>query len=404
MPSLRFLQFSDLHLDGSLSGSRLGLPPAKRDDVRRGVEAALDRAVRLAVDREVDVVFCPGDLWDDESVSLAAATRLYDAFASLAPVPVLVAPGNHDPWHALSYHHRAFFARKVGRPHPANVHVFTPGGVCHMPVPGLGDVAFHGVSFEGNVPRTYRVLAGAAPVRADALSVLLLHGSRDDVVPPGDAMRPVTAPFTAAELLATGFDYVALGHYHSHSTITDSAGRVRAAYAGCVAARGLDETGPHGALVGEIDRGGVVPGTLELVSVEPRRVVRLRVEVDSSVTHAAALQARVGAAMAGAGAGRDDIVYVELTGRTHPDAPQPTVDPAWADSAAFHIELDHRRLEPDYDMDALPSERLEGAFARRMTDLIRSETDEAARDRLRHALYLGLDALHDREVRPRRAY
>ena len=62
MPSLRFLQFSDLHLDGSLTGSRLGLPPAKRALVRRGVEAALDRAIALAVEREVDVVFCPGDL------------------------------------------------------------------------------------------------------------------------------------------------------------------------------------------------------------------------------------------------------------------------------------------------------------------------------------------------------
>lgn len=404
MPSLRFLQFSDLHLDGSLTGSRLGLPPAKRAQVRRGVEAALDRAIALAVEREVDVVFCPGDLWDDESVSLEAATRLYDAFASLAPVPVLVAPGNHDPWHALSYHHSAFFARKVGRPHPTNVHVFVPGGVCHMQVPGLGDVAFHGVSFAGNVPRTHRVLAGAAPVRRDVLSVLLLHGSRDDVVPPGDAMRPVTAPFTAQELLAAGFDYVALGHYHSHSTITDPAGRVRAAYAGCVAARGLDETGPHGVLVGEIDRGGVLPGTLELVSVEPRRVVKLKVAVDSTVTHATALQARVEEAMRTAGAGGGDIVYVELTGRTHPDVPQPVVDHEWAESAAFHMELDHRRLEPDYDVESLPAGRLEGAFAARMMELMAAETDEARRDRLRHALYLGLDALHDREVRPRRAY
>ena len=406
MASLRFLQISDLHLDSAFSGARLNLPTAKRDQLRRDAQTALTTAMAVAVEREVEVILCPGDMWDDESVSLEAASHLYDAFASVAPVPVLIAPGNHDPGHSLSYHNPDYYQSRVRSPHPANVYVFSGTGLQHFRHPSLEDVDFFGLAFSGNVPRTHRVLADirATPTTADHLCVFLMHGSRDDVVPPaGDGARPVTAPFSAAELLATNFDYTALGHYHGHSVITDpKSGLVRGAYAGCTAARGLDESAPHGVLTGEIDVGGVVPSSLELIDVEPRRVVQVTVEISPSVTNAAALQTRVESALSHAGCRPQDVAYVKFMGFLHPDLAQlPRPSPEWADRVAFHLAFDDSSLEPDHDPDALSPDRLDGAFALKMKELMAEEQDPAQRARLRQALFIGLDALNNREIRPR---
>jgi hypothetical protein len=409
MASLRFLQFSDLHLDSAFSGARLNLPPAKRDQLRRDAQTALTKAMAVAVEREVDVILCPGDLWDDESVSLEAASHLYDEFARVAPVPVLITPGNHDPGHSLSYHDRDYYQSRVGRPHPPNVHVFPAGGLQHFQHPSLEDVDFFGLAFSGNVPRTQRALADirSNPTTPDHLCVFLMHGSRDDVVPPaGDGARPITAPFSAAELLATNFDYTAVGHYHRYSVITDpETGLVRSAYAGCTAARGLDETGLHGVLIGEIDHGGVIASSLELIEVEPRRFLRVSVEISAEVTNAAALQMRVESALNQAGCRAEDVAFVKLMGYLHPDLTQiPMPSPEWMERIAFHVAFDDSALEPEHDPDALSPDRLDGAFALKMKELMAQETDPVKCARLRKALFIGLDALNNRPIRPRDAH
>jgi DNA repair exonuclease SbcCD nuclease subunit len=403
---LRFLQFSDCHLDSALAGSRLGFPPEKRARLNKDIEAALTRMVEIAREEQVEVVLCPGDLWDDESVAFTSATFLYDTFALLAPVPVIVAPGNHDPYHAFSYHHPGYYKGKTGRPHPRNVVVFSSPRLERRTVAALPDVDFYGCCFEANVPRTDRLLAGVRQARPDMINVLVLHGSRDDQMVRGGE-RPMTAPFSREELLAAGFDYAALGHYHRHSVIEDDAGRIRGAYSGVPVPRGLDETGEHGVLVGEIAEGGLVPGSLKRISVSPRRVLRVEVVMDPSVQNAAAAQQRISQAVAAAGGTPSDILYITLTGRTHPEVTGFDFDPAWLDGLGFHAVVDQSQVEPDYDLDGLlsdeaASKRIEGQFAARMKRLLDEAASDPALVRLvRQALHLGLDALHGRQLRPR---
>ena len=406
MPSLRFLQISDLHIESSLAASRLGLPPAKQAELNREIGRGLDRAVEIAIRLEVEVVLVPGDVWDDESVSLQAATRFYEALGSLAPVPVIIAPGNHDPFHPFSYHHPQYYERKCGRPHPPNIHVFQSPAITCLRVPTLPDVDFYGCCFEGNVPRRNRILQGLRPERDGALNVLLLHGSQDDTVPGNRGGGDMTAPFSREELLAAGFDYAALGHYHRFSAITDDKDRVRGAYGGIPVARGLDEAGDHGVVVGDIDKGGVSADSFERVSIDPRRILRLEVEIDPTVLNAAAAQQRISAALAAAGVTPQDIAVVELRGRTHPDVDGFDFDPEWLEKPCFHLSVDQSALEPDHNLagllaDPAAARRVDGAFARRMMALVDAEKDPQRRAILRAALRHGLDALQGREVRQR---
>lgn len=405
MALLRFLQFSDLHLDGSLLRSKLALSPEKRAQLNRDVQHALVRIVDVARSENVDVVLCPGDLWDDESISFESATFLYETLGSLAPMPVLIAPGNHDPFNAFSYHHPTYYKNKVGKPHPRNITVFGSARLERRTFAHLPDVEFYGCCFEENKPRSERMLRDFRPEAPHMVNVLLLHGSQDDAVRGSE--KAMAAPFSPAELLSSGFDYAALGHYHRFSQISGADGNIRGCYSGVPVARGLDESGEHCVLVGEIDKDGVRPDSLKKIVVDSRRIVRVRVDIDSAVTNTAAACERIARQIASADVTRNDIVYASLQGRTHPEVTGFDFAPGWGDDLCFHVAIDQSALEPDYDLDRLlrdatAGKRVEGKFAERMKQLLAEAAGDTEREQLlRDALCYGLDALHGREVKPR---
>jgi DNA repair protein SbcD/Mre11 len=410
MLALRFLQISDLHADSSFSGSKLNFSPSKKARLRRDIEAALTRAMETAQAEQVDVVLCPGDLWDDESVTFQSATFIYDAFASIAPIPVVITPGNHDPFNAFSYHNPRYYQAKVSRVHPRNVTVFSCVGIERRTLPDLPDVDFYGNCFEQNRPRNERVLAGLRPQRRDALNVLLLHGSLDRGPDSSPDEKLITAPFSTGELIACGFDYAALGHYHKFEAIHDDSGTIRGAYGGIPVARGLDELSDHYILLGTIEKGGVRPETLRKICVDPRRIRTIDVEIDSTVLNAPAAHARVARALDAEKVSETDIVHVILRGRIHPNVDRFEFDPDWMDAQCFHLSIDQSGLEPEYHIESLLSDeaesrRIEGAFVRRMKQLLdQSEGNPERVQLVRTALCCGLDALRRGEVGLRNVY
>jgi DNA repair exonuclease SbcCD nuclease subunit len=405
--TLRFMQISDLHLDSSLSGGRLGLPPEKRQRVNHDMARALIRAVEMARDAEVDVILMPGDAWDDESVNLQTAAQFFEVLGRAAPIPVIITPGNHDPYYVFSYYNPAFYLDQVGRPLPDNVHVFRTPEISRMALPELPGVYFYGCCFTENRPRSSRILAGTRAGAEDGLHVLLLHGSQDDGVAPNPEAF-ATAPFAAAELLDCGFDYTALGHYHRYSDIRGPAGNIRAAYGGIPVARGLDEMGDHFVLFGEIEKGGIRPDGLVQEYVDVRHIKRLTVQVDRTVMTPLEQETRITAALREAGTTADDIIYVMLQGYTHPDVGTFTIDPDWCNRQCFHLVVDQSQLSPDYgelDEESASDKHVEGRFNQRMLQLLADAGDDARRERLvRMARTIGRDALRGREVKPRNVY
>jgi len=406
--TLRFMQISDLHLDSSLAGGRLGYPPDKRERLNHDMARALVRAVGMAREAEVDVILIPGDAWDDESVNLQTAVQFFEVLAKAAPIPVIITPGNHDPYYVFSYYNPAFYQDKTGYAHPPNVTIITSPEITRVQVPQLSGVYFYGCCFTENRPRRDRILRSVKAGTEDGLHVLLLHGSQDDGVAPNpDALA--TAPFTAAELLECGFDYAALGHYHRYSDIRDSSsGNIRAAYGGIPVARGLDEMGDHFVLFGEIERGGVRPDGLIQEYVDVRHIKRLPVKIDRTVMTTLELESRISAALREAGATADDIVYVVLEGYTHPEISSFAIDRDWCNRQCFHLVIDQSRLSPDYgdlDAESASDKHVEGRFNQRMLELLSAAGDDPRKHRLiQMARTIGLDALHGREVKPRNVY
>jgi len=394
--AFRFLQFSDVHLDSRLTGSRLTWPREKRDARRREITDLIPKVCEIVRSAEVEAVFIPGDLWDDEAISAETLHRVIEAFARLDPIPIYIAPGNHDFYSSTSFHNDDVLRARGMRPWPKNVVIFRSGDFQTVSHPMRPDVTITGRAFLQNVPLTERLLRDPIPRPPASVSILLLHGSwteyreRDRF----EEGKLSTAPFSREELLAQGFSYAALGHYHHYAEIVDDTGRVRAAYSGCLAGRYLSESGEHYVLLGEITDRSVA---LEKIRVDPRTIYDVEVDV-TGARDELTVRERIARKLKESGATELDIVFLRLKGRI------PRGLRAASLAQEFQREYFHLAIvdstRPDYDLDHSDPRTTQGRFIQEMRRLIEEERDERTRALLERALYYGLDALIHGKVEP----
>jgi exonuclease SbcD len=280
---------ADVHLETAFTELRGG---ARR---RAALADAFVRVVDLALERQADALTIGGDLYEAERAGPQTARFVFAQLARFGG-PVFVAPGNHDPYSA-----RALYARDD---RPANLRVFAEPAWSAYP---LGDaVTVYGFGHAPAEPG--RPFAGARFERPGA-RIALVHGSDEDRCPPG---KRATAPFTLAEIVASGATCALSGHYHGGSVQCDDAGEPRLAYPGSPEPIKFGERGSHGALV--------VTVSGERVTMEPVELARTRL-IDQDVMLAdAASEHAVLAALETALTpfGRDDYLRVRLRGTVAP--------------------------------------------------------------------------------------
>src|SRR5690242_13750426 len=108
---MKLLHLADIHLDRAFPTAPPGVGERRRGELRDGFA----RALEIGAERGVDAICIAGDVYEHETVREDTAAFLRDRLAA-AGVPVLVAPGNHDPYVPGSVWQRTAW--------PANVHVF----------------------------------------------------------------------------------------------------------------------------------------------------------------------------------------------------------------------------------------------------------------------------------------
>ena len=371
---MKLLQFGDIHLDGPLH--RLGERAARR---RHECRTTLARCLAEARTRKVDAVLIPGDLYEHEAHAADTAHFLAGEFEKLAPVPVFIAPGNHD------YHSpRALYASHVW---PDNVHIARDARwEQHTAGDGLAVHMFAHTSKENieNMLRGYRVPDGG-------VHVLNFHGGLNEE---RFGNKRFCAPFALEDLAATGARWGAVGHYHTGAML-EHKGRLLGAYGGWMESHSFTHPGPQSVLFVTLPPEG--PPEVEKFTSSSREY-RI-VEVDGGgADHLEALIGRIEEALSGC---KGQIVRAVCTGQV---APQVAVDQLRAEQIqheCFHLEIE-TDLVPAYDLERLARVNDTcGAFVRHMQELL-SETSGVEHEALRDALYYGLDALVGGEVHSRR--
>lgn len=230
----RFLHTSDWQL--GMTRHFLG-PDAQPRFTAARVDAV--KAIgRIADEHDCEFVVVCGDVFESNQVDRQVLVRSLEAIATI-PVPVLLLPGNHDPFDAGSVYRSPTFERN----RPENVVVlatrepYAVAGVEVVPAPWLtkrplsdlvGEAIFD-LSPSGDTPR-----------------VVVGHGAVDSLSPdPGDPA--IIHLSTVEEALDDGrVHYVALGDRHS---LTPVGSTQRTWYSGTPEVTDYVETDPGEALV-----------------------------------------------------------------------------------------------------------------------------------------------------------
>lgn len=221
----RVLHTGDLHLDSPFRSLPLPESEACRD---LQIESFL-RLVDYAKSEKIDLVLIAGDLVDSNSVRPDVLSRICDALGSL-PCPVVIAPGNHDPYKRGSLY--------LSPDLPENVFVFTSESIQRFSFPDIaGGVDVFGYAFMSD--RLEASPLSGLPDQfclTDGVSILLCHGDLD-------APLSKYAPILSHDIARLGIDYAALGHIHNTGDELLLFGDARAAYCGFAEGRSFDECG-----------------------------------------------------------------------------------------------------------------------------------------------------------------
>lgn len=196
---MKLLLFSDLHLDTAFSwaGERIA---RKR---RQALRDTLLRIVQLAQDERVDAVLCGGDLYEHERFSADTGEFLRSAFERLEPIPIYIAPGNHD-W----YGRESLYQQVQWSP---NVHVFSTDRL--EPV-----ILDDGLTLWGAAhcapANTDGFLEQVTRVGDQGVHLGLFHGSEATFLKAQGAEKIPHAPFRAEQVARAGLAHAFLGHFH----------------------------------------------------------------------------------------------------------------------------------------------------------------------------------------------
>jgi DNA repair protein SbcD/Mre11 len=351
--------------------------------------AAFERAIDTALSETVDLVLIGGDLFDSNSQPRRTVEAVAGQLNRLVKrhIPVVLVPGTHDCYDESSIYRAFDLPAMAGAEEGSGAVVVLTDERSAVSYPTI-DVTVHGRVFRTKrAPRS--PLEGFKATEKGAggrWHVGLIHGS---LLLPGK-VESDDVLFTEAEIAASGLDYLALGHWHSH--LSGRSGKTTWAYSGAPEPVALDQDRAGSVLLVELAERSSAP-RIEQVQVG-RTVVRREVVDVAQVASQEALISQL-ASLADA----DLFLDARLTG----------VKPDTLDVVPDEVE---RRLEGRFlrfrlldqsvaalpDSEPLPADTIPGAFVRDLQQRIADrqaagDTDGAAE--LREALRYGRLLLDD---------
>ncbi len=220
---MKFLHTGDLHLDSAFCASS----PTEANARRQRQREVLKKIFNTAKEEDCDMVLIAGDLFDTSFVTPETRELCIKLFSEFEK-PVIISPGNHDPFVEGSFYKSALL--------PENAYVFSSFELQYFDFPEL-NTTVAGFAFTDAV--MFKNPLEYADARRENERVLLLCAHADL-----DTPTSRYAPIFTSDIEKQGFDYAALGHIHN---IPQGTSHIR--YCGFPEGRSFDEQGDGGVLI-----------------------------------------------------------------------------------------------------------------------------------------------------------
>lgn len=377
MNSIRILHTADVHI-----GAPFEFLGGRGKDQRVAVREAFKRITTMASGEGFQVLLIAGDLFEAAySVSDSDLSFVIGCIEGMGDVvQTVILPGSHDYWAAGTA-----FERERGR--------FEKGGNVHLLTPGARTIRFddislavHGGALTSNAGSD-DPLSGLAPSDDFRWNIAMAHGS---VAGASAAGEPGEHPIHI-EKAAAGFDYIALGHWHSYREIRASGPPV--IYSGAPELIARDQRGAGSAVAVILSADGVAT---EQVRIGTRRVVRHSLDCTGIATN----EEVIGRVLSDLQAGDETVLELAFTGVVGIEA---VIDPAGIaadleDRGFFSVRIASGMPAREIDREellAVPEETVPGRFIRLMLEKIEDASGEE-REMCEQALQIGYQLFRGR--------
>jgi len=232
---ISFLHLADLHLgwQPNFSDRELGVEiGAERDGF---LKAVVDFA--LDPENKIDLVIIAGDLFESHRPVAKVIGQVMKELTRLVRggIQLVTVPGNHDE---ITYPD-SVYRQEQNR---------WPGFLVTNPSPQLSfrldvnrkQVFVYSLAYTGGITGFTDTLKDFPREKEEGFHLAIFHGSYIDG-DPGWELGTRSLPLDAKSLEQANYDYVALGHFHSHRVF--QFGKGIGAYAGAIADKGFNDLG-----------------------------------------------------------------------------------------------------------------------------------------------------------------
>ena len=368
---VKIFHTGDNHLDSSF----FRLSPLKREEERERQRQLFKKMIRYAKDKNYDLIFICGDLFDSPEISPETENAVIESLGSFEG-PVIISPGNHDPYNFVSL----YSSGKL----PENVYIFNSPELQAFDFEELG-LQVCGYAFM-NDTYTAPPLKNVTLPSFNGTRLLCAHGEL------GVSISKY-APIQPSELEALGFSYAALGHIHKGTEIGGE-GNIRAAYCGFPEGRAFDEQGDGGAI--SVTLNGT-DAKLEKLIFSEKRYLLDTVDV-SGANSDNSLAQTLEKYLSDNGYGKETALRLTLSGTTDADfcadlsLTEKLLSPRLAQLELIDLTV------PDFDARALENDHtLRGEVYRTLKPLLESDSPEK-RKTAYEALKVALLAIEGRRI------
>lgn len=221
---MKFVHIADVHFDMPFTSIRY----SKKIINQRRIDAknVFFDTINFVKDINAEMLFISGDLFEQRFVENDTINFIISCLKRISDTKVFVSPGNHDPLITNSPYNIFEW--------PDNVIIFSGD----IQMYEYGDIIIYGdafINFEKEENEIQRI-----ELDENRVNILVTHGTLNGA---GHKYNDIKSNDLK------NFDYVALGHIHLPKVDNS-----RIIYPGSLVAGGLDESGEHGLVYGEINK------------------------------------------------------------------------------------------------------------------------------------------------------
>ncbi|SFR71440.1 metallophosphoesterase family protein [Anaeromicropila populeti] len=250
---MKFIHIADIHYGMMPDAGKPWSENRKKEILQSFYE------VLAVCNREkADLLLIAGDLFHRQPLKKELKEVEY-GFSKLRNTQVVLMAGNHDYIGQNSYYTQYEWKE--------NVKILQGGEMQSLSFPHFSTTVY-GFSYDKRdiiEPRYDSLYAE----RENEINILLAHGGDEKNI-----------PINVRKLNASNFDYIALGHIHKPQLISN-----KMAYCGSLEPLDINETGPHGYIMGEIIKEGTKASVnIRFVPCAKREYIHLKVVVEPEMT------------------------------------------------------------------------------------------------------------------------